>query len=957
MPEETAGAGASTSRPQIPLLDNAGEYGRLYNYVKAVRELLGKGGEAYRRVKTQHPDIDSKIDSGNLRVINDIIFENSNLVGLGGIKREELAKIANYSKVLANAERSGNKIPSLNAVNNVKADYDNIMQEKLEQGRDSYQESKDKLKEIRKEKNKKNGKVVSRVVFGMLAAALALGLVAGFGLGVYGIVQTAMAASFTITSGFAVGGVAVALIAGRAIVKGLGALFRKISSSFKKANAERKEAKAKFKAAKREMNQNRRNDLSNQYALARDNESELISPYPGSEGISTISRSREATVDMVSASELSAISGEFAAERAAREAAAREAEARRAAAEHTAAAASEYSDEETLGREPVSETGAPVSPEREASERAAREAAEREAAERAAREAAEREAAERAAREAAEREAAERAAREAAERAAREAAERAAREAAERAARETAERAAREAAEREAAERAAREAAERAAREAAERAAREAAEREAAEPLTPMQEFENKYGSDMVRAIEGSYNLHFKPSGRTATTIKKEDMAPAYSALLNDVASSVRMGDTKSELSVNVPVMIDDYLKARGVEISRKKTEDPAIKVEDSHVAVESEEAPAKTDEDMVKDLLKSYKGKTLAPSTIMKKLKVDGPKARDLAEMYKKARAEERTSKEAEEAPKAPVVKAPVVKEKKPATPETLKEKLEAAAAGGRTDDEIVADMIKKWSGTYGSTDRIIAKIQREYGFTFVKASRLQKKYQEEMRKREAEAASLKASAPEETAEVPVDKAPETPKTEPEAPAAGMTTDDEIVADMIKKWSGTYGSTDRIIAKIQREYMVGFVKASRLQEKYQEEMRKREAEAASLKASAPEETAKGPTPSVAKEPEKKEATEEVAKEVAEEVAEEVAAPIPESDEVYAEAEPEDDGWQELTENALKAGVPEELLSSMRERGMSAEDAYNTLKKDFTIAADKDGDAKKEDSDEPGSGA
>ena len=774
MPEETAGAGASTSRPQIPLLDNAGEYGRLYNYVKAVRELLGKGGEAYRRVKTQHPDIDSKIDSGNLRVINDIIFENSNLVGLGGIKREELAKIANYSKVLANAERSGNKIPSLNAVNNVKADYDNIMQEKLEQGRDSYQESKDKLKEIRKEKNKKNGKVVSRVVFGMLAAALALGLVAGFGLGVYGIVQTAMAASFTITSGFAVGGVAVALIAGRAIVKGLGALFRKISSSFKKANAERKEAKAKFKAAKREMNQNRRNDLSNQYALARDNESELISPYPGSEGISTISRSREATVDMVSASELSAISGEFAEERAAREAAAREAEARRAAAEHTAAAASEYSDEETLGREPVSETGAPVSPEREASERAAREAAEREAAERAAREAAER-----AAREAAEREAAERAAREAAERAAREAAERAA-------------------------------------REAAERAAREAAEREAAEPLTPMQEFENKYGSDMVRAIEGSYNLHFKPSGRTATTIKKEDMAPAYSALLNDVASSVRMGDTKSELSVNVPVMIDDYLKARGVEISRKKTEDPDIEAKDSHVAkpkpdvaVESEEAPAKTDEDMVKDLLKSYKGKTLEPSTIMKKLKVDGRKARKLADMYKKARAEERTSKEAEEAPKAPVVKAPVVKapvveEKKPATPETLKEKLEAAAAGGRTDDEIVAE--------------------------------------------------------------------------------------------------------------------------------------------------------GPTPSVAKEPEKKEATEEVAKEVAEEVAEEVAAPIPESDEVYAEAEPEDDGWQELTENAKKAGVPEELLSSMKERGMSAEDAFNTLKKDFTFAAHKDG-AKEEDSDEPGSGA
>ena len=189
---------------------------------------------------------------------------------------------------------------------------------------------------------------------------------------------------------------------------------------------------------------------------------------------------------------------------------------------------------------------------------------------------------------------------------------------------------------------------------------------------------------------------------------------------------------------------------------------------------MESEEAPAKTDEGMVNELLNSYKGKTLAPSTIMKKLKVDGPKARDLAEMYKKARAEERTSKEAEEAPKAPVVKAPVVEEKKPATPET-------------------------------------------------------------------------------------------PKTEPEAPAA-----------------------------------------------------------------------EEPTPSVAKEPEKKDATEDATKKVAK-----------------VEAEPEDDGWQELIEKALKAGVPEELLSSMRKRGMSAEDAFITLKKGFPIAADKD----KKDLDEPGSGA
>ena len=368
-----------------------------------------------------------------------------------------------------------------------------------------------------------------------------------------------------------------------------------------------------------------------------------------------------------------------------------------------------------------------------------------------------------------------------------------------------------------------------------------------------MQKFENKYGSDMVRAIEGSYNLHFKPSGRTATTIKKEDMAPAYSALLNDVASSVRMGDTKSELSVNVPVMIDDYLKARGVEISRKKTEDPAIKVEDSHVAVESEEAPAKTDEDMVKDLLKSYKGKTLEPSTIMKKLKVDGPKARDLAEMYKKARAEERISEKAEEAPITPVVK-----EKKPATPEMLKTEPEAAA---RADEDMVNELLNSYKGKTLAPSTIMKKLKVDGP----KARELAEMYK-------------KARAEERTSEE-AEEAPKAPVVEEKKPAT------------------------------------------------------------------PEETAEEPTPSVAEESEKKDA--------AEEVAEEVAAPIPESDEVYAEAEPEDDGWQKLTKKALEAGVPEVVLKRMRESGMPAEDAFITLKKGFPIAADKD----KEDSDEPGSGA
>ena len=229
-----------------------------------------------------------------------------------------------------------------------------------------------------------------------------------------------------------------------------------------------------------------------------------------------------------------------------------------------------------------------------------------------------------------------------------------------------------------------------------------------------MQEFENKYGSDMVRAIERSYNHHFKPSGRGATTVKKEDRELAYSALLNDVASAVRMGDTKSEMSVNVPVMIDEYLKARGVEISREKAKDPDIEAKDSHVtepkpdvAVEPEEAPARADEDMVKKLLNSYKGKTLAPSTIMKKLKVDGPKARDLAEMYKKARAEERTS---EEAKKAPI--APVVEEKKPATPETPKTEPEAPAAEEPTPS--VAKEPEKKDATEDATKKV-AKVEAE--------------------------------------------------------------------------------------------------------------------------------------------------------------------------------------------------------------------------------------------------
>ncbi len=305
---ENATQNATQNGVSLPLLQNASEYRLLYNYVRAVRELCSKTGEFYNAIRTQNPEVESRLDS-RISTINDIIYENSALVGLAGVKRSDIERLSNYASQVAQAENHDrtSKVPSLEAVNNIKADYDKAMSDRYSQSEANYENSRGNVKQARKENTKKGWKVASRVLLGALGVGLSMVLVGAFGACVYGVVAAAAASTLGVAGAFAIVGLGISVVAGRWIIKGLGAMFSKIRQSLKNARQEKKAAKAALKQAKRERKQHKKNYLKNQYAMSYDNESENIIPYPGREGTASAVRVANMSSDMINATELGRI--------------------------------------------------------------------------------------------------------------------------------------------------------------------------------------------------------------------------------------------------------------------------------------------------------------------------------------------------------------------------------------------------------------------------------------------------------------------------------------------------------------------------------------------------------------------------------------------------------------------------------------------------------------------------
>jgi len=272
----------------LPRLKSAEEYTFLYNYVRALNELLARRGKFYDALNTQNPNLSNELRdprSGGITLnsVNKVISDNAYLFGLGGLTKNHFNRIANYSlslgKSVGNSERGF--VPSVDDVDKAKENYHKITELGLQESAQKYEEANSTYKKAKKENAKKRRKLTASVLLGVPVLALGLAGLGLFGASVVGVVSAALSTTFGITSGFAVAGVLTFAVAGKWIVSGVAKLFSKVNDRIKSAFAEKRAAKKAMKEAKKARKATKAVYLSNQSAMVYDAECEKLKPYPG----------------------------------------------------------------------------------------------------------------------------------------------------------------------------------------------------------------------------------------------------------------------------------------------------------------------------------------------------------------------------------------------------------------------------------------------------------------------------------------------------------------------------------------------------------------------------------------------------------------------------------------------------------------------------------------------------
>ena len=269
--------------------NNAQDFGLLYNYVRAVNEIVSGQGEFFDRINLQlNGQVDSLIrdpESGGysrLR-INELIKDNAYIFGLGGLTNSHFNRIANFSVTLADMTGKADRghIPSLEDVDALKEKYDKSVEERIKETREKLEETTDKFKAAKKANNKARHSVELRWLLGVPAVLLALSLVGGLGFSVWGVVSSALSTTFGFTTGFAIFG----SIAGIGLtvwgLKFTGKLFSKVVGGIKDYMKKHKGTKAALiqeKANKKGYAKALQSNLGKKFS---DEKYEALRPYPG----------------------------------------------------------------------------------------------------------------------------------------------------------------------------------------------------------------------------------------------------------------------------------------------------------------------------------------------------------------------------------------------------------------------------------------------------------------------------------------------------------------------------------------------------------------------------------------------------------------------------------------------------------------------------------------------------
>ncbi len=251
----------------------AQSYSLLYKYSAAVRSIFGGNAEALTKLREGSPELFER-DSITLKAgitrkqVLDALYKERNQFGLSGINNK-----AHFNRISTYAIEAtgGTDIAPLPAqIDQMRANYMRENYSRVQSTQETYKNRTQDIKKDKKALRKTRWALAGKIGAGILGTVLTLGIVAGIGASIWGVVASALSASFGITSGFAVGGVALALVFGKAVFTGLGKMF----SAIRNTKQAYKDHKRDYKNAKTGMR-------TAQYVQAANNQYETLNPYPG----------------------------------------------------------------------------------------------------------------------------------------------------------------------------------------------------------------------------------------------------------------------------------------------------------------------------------------------------------------------------------------------------------------------------------------------------------------------------------------------------------------------------------------------------------------------------------------------------------------------------------------------------------------------------------------------------
>ncbi len=301
--EENAGAATNPNPPANPSTSinvafdaNMGieRYTWLYRYSQIINRIFSARDVGVREIlrsKNRELFQEGSYNFKNATVssIQNAIWNCRDELGLAGIKKHQFKQIADW----AMRTSTNGVAPDTDRVDQMRAEYIDRKMGDRNESHEQLAQKKQTMKEAKKKRRGATGKLALTSLGVLGAVGLAGGLTAGFGYGLYVAISSALTMTFGLSTGLAIGAVALGLGFGWPIIKGCARLIKAAYEKFKGAFKNRVADAKAYREAKRQYKSERAKGLGIEYQLNADNVYESASAYPGRDLSQGFGRARQ----------------------------------------------------------------------------------------------------------------------------------------------------------------------------------------------------------------------------------------------------------------------------------------------------------------------------------------------------------------------------------------------------------------------------------------------------------------------------------------------------------------------------------------------------------------------------------------------------------------------------------------------------------------------------------------